>query len=118
MSFSESFFGTRNISLEGEGYFEVTPGNEFTVSTSHGVVTVLGTSFGVNSSGDDFIVKCYTGKVKVENRENEAILTPGLEVSAVNGVYSGVGKFDTATGKEWTETGTWRFHRRSPRPLH
>lgn len=103
MSFSESFFGARNVSLEGEGFFEVTPGKEFTVTTSNGIITVLGTSFDVSSLGNDFSVKCYTGKVKVANLENEAILTPGEEVSALNGVYLGVVNFDTSTGKEWTE---------------
>ena len=56
----------REIRLEGEAFFIVKPGSEFTVITPQGTVTVIGTSFNVISRPGRFEVSCYTGKVKVE----------------------------------------------------
>ncbi len=56
----------RDIRLEGEAFFIVKPGSEFTVITPQGTVTVIGTSFNVISRPGRFEVSCYTGKVKVE----------------------------------------------------
>ncbi|MDA1121963.1 MAG: FecR domain-containing protein [Bacteroidetes bacterium] len=101
LSFSNNIFGKRSIEFEGEGFFEVIPGKEFTVETSKGLVTVLGTSFNVSSFDNDFIVKCYTGKVKVNNLDKEAILTPGFELKTLNGESSGIQAFDTSQGEKW-----------------
>ena len=55
----------RTLELNGEAFFDVEKGNTFTVKTSQGNVSVLGTEFNVNASVDFFRVSCYEGKVKV-----------------------------------------------------
>jgi len=101
LSFSENLFGKRSLAFDGEGFFKVTPGKEFTVETTIGTVTVLGTSFNLSSFNNDFIVKCYTGRVKVISLDNEAILTQGLEVNVLKGGFIGIEAFDASLGQEW-----------------
>ncbi|CAM1348525.1 FecR family protein [Tenacibaculum crassostreae] len=68
----------RELSLEGQAFFEVEKGKSFTVNTNEGNVTVLGTKFTVNSADNYFEVKCFEGKVKVTSKYNdETILTLG-----------------------------------------
>ena len=71
----------RRILLDGEAFFEVQRGNDFTVETSEGNIKVLGTSFNVRVRGELLDVVCYTGKVKVSNGSTfNTDLTPGLSV--------------------------------------
>lgn len=73
----------RNVNLEGTAFFKVEKGNKFTVKTSLGEVTVLGTSFSVTSRDDIFEVICKTGKVAVKSTissPDEVILSPGDRV--------------------------------------
>lgn len=58
---------TRTLNLEGEAFFEVKKGSDFTVNTPKGMVRVLGTKFNVRSRNNTFDVKCQSGKVRVEN---------------------------------------------------
>ena len=67
----------RTLELDGEAYFKVKKGSLFTVKTSKGNVAVLGTQFNVNSDANSLEVKCYTGKVRVSDATNTAVLTPG-----------------------------------------
>lgn len=54
----------RQVTLEsGEGWFKVTKGDDFTVSTSQGSVQVLGTQFTVVLDQKAIEVVCYEGKV-------------------------------------------------------
>lgn len=69
--------GNRNLSLEGEGYFKVQKGSKFSVITSSGTVSVLGTQFNVKKSDKLFEVRCFEGKVSVVNTTDSEILTPG-----------------------------------------
>lgn len=55
----------RNLTLNGEAYFKVKKGKKFSVETSQGVVSVLGTQFNVFSRGSRFYVKCFEGLVSV-----------------------------------------------------
>ncbi|WGH76227.1 FecR family protein [Tenacibaculum tangerinum] len=64
----------RALSLKGIAYFEVEKGKSFTVNSTQGKVTVLGTKFTVNTSKDYFEVMCYEGKVKVVSKNNEEVL--------------------------------------------
>lgn len=84
----------RNVVFEGEGFFEVTKGSRFTVSTDNGNVEVLGTSFNVYTRSDKFEVACVTGKVKVYNTKNSVILTPGSTTTSQNALLSSPGSFD------------------------
>lgn len=76
----------RTLTLEGEAFFDVEKGNTFTVKTSQGNVTVLGTEFNVKSEDNFFEVACYEGKVKVEdiNNNNTEYLTPTLGYRAIS----------------------------------
>lgn len=69
--------GNRNLSLEGEGYFKVQKGSKFSVETSSGTVSVLGTQFNVKKLDKLFEVRCFEGKVSVVNTTDSEILTPG-----------------------------------------
>ncbi len=69
---------TRLVELEGEAFFKVKKGSEFTVSTDNGDVSVLGTQFNVQSHNSFFEVNCYEGKVQVINQKNKEILTAGI----------------------------------------
>lgn len=67
----------RSVVLNGEAYFKVAKGKTFTVKTSTGSVTVLGTQFTVNSNNDLFEVQCFEGKVQAKSNEYQSILTQG-----------------------------------------
>jgi len=64
----------RELSLKGKAFFEVEKGKSFTVNTTEGNVTVLGTKFTVNTSKKYFEVLCYEGKVKVTSKKNDKII--------------------------------------------
>ena len=69
------FTEDRELTLDGEAFFEVKPGSKFSVRTDQGTITVLGTSFNVISRPGRFEVRCFTGKVNVtiDNNENQTI---------------------------------------------
>lgn len=77
----------REIEFEGEAFFEVEKGKQFTVSSEKGRTTVLGTSFNINSR-KEYTVYCKTGKVavNVDNEKEPILLVPNQVVSVVNGV--------------------------------
>jgi len=77
---------SRNVSLIGEGYFEVThnPQKPFIVNAQMIHVKVLGTKFNMRTySGENSIVTLLEGKVEVEssNKEDKLTLHPNEEVS-------------------------------------
>lgn len=74
---SENWDTDRRVTLSGEAYFKVKKGNTFTVTTSNGDVSVLGTEFNVQSQDAFFEAVCYEGKVRVLSDQEEAILTAG-----------------------------------------
>jgi ferric-dicitrate binding protein FerR (iron transport regulator) len=76
----------RNLTLKGTAYFHVSKGNKFVVSTDLGKVSVMGTRFEVKSQNNSFNVVCYEGKVKVNYRDKETILTKGMKVNFENGI--------------------------------
>ncbi len=87
VSYSEKGWNkNREIQLSGEAFFEVKLGSNFAVNTNNGTVEVLGTSFNVRSRTNTFNVACKTGKVRVSNKENQVILTPGLSTRLKKGV--------------------------------
>lgn len=76
----------RSVALNGEAFFEVKKGEQFTVVTPLGTVTVLGTSFNVLARNNDFEVTCFTGKVSVKKSDSsERILNSGQYTKAFNG---------------------------------
>lgn len=69
----------RQVSLEGEGFFEVKANKEkpFIVSTSNYTIKALGTSFNVNAytQSDEFETALLTGKVEISDRTTNFTLT-------------------------------------------
>lgn len=83
ISFPTSFPGnSRVVSITGEAYFEVfkNAAKPFTVKTYNGEITVLGTSFNVNSYTDEPGVKTslLEGSVRIKN----IVLKPGQALKA------------------------------------
>ncbi|MDO3694022.1 FecR family protein [Wenyingzhuangia sp. chi5] len=72
--------GKRELDITGEGYFKVKKGSTFSVTTKEGKISVLGTQFNIQSIDEFLAVECYEGKVKVENKVEKTILTPGKGV--------------------------------------
>jgi len=68
----------RSVSLDGEAFFEVQKGKKFTVTSTLGNTTVLGTSFNIFARDNVYKVLCTTGKVKVStaNEKNSVTLEP------------------------------------------
>ena len=90
---SDWFDGKRTLELNGEGYFKVQKGSKFTVNSTNGNVSVLGTQFNVKTDVLYFEVLCYEGKVKVENNQETAILTQGLSFRKIGANTSEKGSF-------------------------
>lgn len=72
-----SWEDSRNLDLIGEAYFKVAKGSKFTVHTSAGNISVLGTEFNINNRNNLFEVICYEGSVKVEHNKTSRVLKPG-----------------------------------------
>jgi transmembrane sensor len=90
----------REISLDGEAYFKVAKGKTFTVKTTLGTVTVVGTQFNVRVRGNRLDVVCYEGKVRVKSANETILLTPNQRVSFNNGL--GIGQTPAKTNApEW-----------------
>jgi len=78
---------TREVELNGEGYFEVAKNaaKPFHVKTGVQDIEVLGTHFNVNAYSDEERIKTtlLEGKVKVVNDGKTAILKPGEQAIAI-----------------------------------
>jgi ferric-dicitrate binding protein FerR (iron transport regulator) len=83
---ADAWKNERLVNLDGEAFFEVEKGKKFAVQSSNGNVEVLGTSFNIFARNNNYRVDCFTGKVKVSNKDYDkyAILTPGLSTSIKN----------------------------------
>ncbi len=105
-----SWMFTRNVSLEGEAFFEVEKGENFTVSSRLGSTQVLGTSFNIYSRGQDYIVECMTGRVKVNyiNGIDKIILKPGEGVKFRESEKGNRFSFDTEYLPDW-RSGEFHF---------
>lgn len=79
----ENWATNRDISLKGEGYFQVAKGSTFSVNTSYGTVRVLGTKFNIKQRKDLFEVTCYEGLVEVEHNKKTYLLKKGHYFSVI-----------------------------------
>lgn len=74
----------RKIWFKGEGFFDVErmENKPFKVITENVIVNVLGTEFNVNSRGKETKVYLESGKVKIEDKEDNLLeeLIPGDEI--------------------------------------
>lgn len=81
---------TRDVFLDGEGYFEVThdEDKQFKVNTQNHIVTVLGTEFNVlaYSKNNSFETSLIDGSVEISTADNrqQLLLTPGNRVYREN----------------------------------
>jgi ferric-dicitrate binding protein FerR (iron transport regulator) len=71
----------REVTLNGEGYFEVTKNKAmpFRVKSALQTIEVLGTHFNVNAYGDEALLKTtlLEGSVKVTSAINSILIVPG-----------------------------------------
>ncbi|NVM65184.1 hypothetical protein FHW88_003488 [Mucilaginibacter sp. SG538B] len=71
----------REVTLNGEGYFEVTKNKAmpFRVKSALQTIEVLGTHFNVNAYGDEALLKTtlLEGSVKVTSATNSILIVPG-----------------------------------------
>lgn len=87
----------RTLNLDGEAFFKVTKGEKFTVNTDAGFIQVLGTQFNVKERDNYFEVTCYEGSVRVTQKDNKVVLTPGKTFRIVNGKIINVKDFKAET---------------------
>src|SRR5690606_17662150 len=80
-----SWNDNREVHLQGEAYFQVEKGNRFTVVTSAGNVSVLGTHFNVKQRGNYFEVTCFEGLVAVKTPTDSILLPAGKNFQIING---------------------------------
>jgi len=77
----------RAVDFDGEAFFDVSSGNDFTVKTSKGTVSVLGTQFNIKNR-KDFKVQCYEGSIEftpLDTNHPSMRLQKGVEISLMNG---------------------------------
>ncbi len=69
----------REVTFEGEAFFEVERGKKFKVLSENGITEVLGTGFNIYARNNDYKVYCETGKVKVSSTKTNVdfIISPG-----------------------------------------
>jgi len=89
LSFSEDDWNkSRDVDLVGEAYFKVAKGSKFTVRTTTGNVSVLGTQFNVKERDNYFEVTCYEGLVEVTYKGQSKLLPAGTSLRIINGQFS------------------------------
>lgn len=103
LTFDEGSWDENRITqLEGEAFFNVSKGSKFTVNTTQGKVTVLGTQFNVKQRNEFFEVHCYEGSVEVEHPLRKVILKPGEYISIYQKQVTS-GNLPIVKAPSWTE---------------
>ncbi|WP_299214476.1 FecR domain-containing protein [uncultured Aquimarina sp.] len=98
----------RTVSLDGEAYFKVKKGSTFTVTTTNGDVSVLGTEFNVQSQASFFEAVCYEGKVSVSSGQENTILTAGKGYRKIARIASENWTFEALEPSWITNTSSFR----------
>ena len=110
LRFSTVFKSTREVSITGEVYFNVTKkaNHPFVVKTTKGVITVLGTAFNVNTYDKEKLkVSLVEGKVQYRNGRDSCLLGPGLSaIDTDNNIQ--VSEFNAEVELGWLK-GNYRF---------
>lgn len=98
----------REVWLDGEGYFEITPqaGKQFLVHTGKLDVQVLGTSFNIDAytPGEFVMVTVASGKVAVSNEKNAAITLTANQQAIYQATADKIEKYDVSA----TDAGAWK----------
>ena len=92
----------REVSFEGEGFFQVEKGEKFSVRSAAGTTSVLGTSFNIKARASRYEVKCFTGRVAVASGSEEVMLSPGNATMFQEGKKVRDFKFDQQT-PNWSD---------------
>lgn len=92
----------RNLTLNGEAYFQVKKGQTFSVNTADGKVQVLGTHFNVKQRKNYFEVSCYEGLVSVTHNNETVKLPPGKTFRLINNTIQEVPDFN-AQNPSWMQ---------------
>lgn len=101
---ASSFRKKRELTFEGEGFFEVKPGDSFQINLNGMQVSVLGTSFNIYARGAINEVKCLTGKVQVADGDKSMILGPGQAISSnESGIENKPSDFSPEEAISWRE---------------
>jgi transmembrane sensor len=106
LRFASQWTNDRTVELEGEAFFKVKKGSQFTVKTNQGQVQVLGTSFNVLDRANKFAVECFTGKVEVSSGKEKVEITPGQHVLLSNGRF----EYQEASGDRTWLTGQFVYN--------
>lgn len=112
--FPAKFSGdTREVYLEGEGFFEVAKNKDkpFIVHTKDAAVKVLGTSFNVNTYGADMKTSLVEGSVLLtaKHQQQSLKLTPGIQANYNLNTGFKTHSFDAEEVLSWRE-GIYYFH--------
>lgn len=97
------WFASRDVKLNGEAYFEVKSGSQFTVESGQNQVKVLGTSFNIFARAEKYSVTCLTGKVEVSANKGTVILNPNMQANLSNCKLTVNEKFDASQTIGWTQ---------------
>lgn len=92
----------RDLTLEGEAYFQVKKGQTFSVNTSDGIVKVLGTHFNVKQRKNYFEVSCFEGLVSITHNNETIKLPPGKTFRLINNIIEDVPDFN-AQNPSWMQ---------------
>lgn len=84
LGYPSRFAGSRNVKMEGEVFFDVTPDSHkpFIIEVNDVTVTVVGTSFNVKSRNGKTEVIVKTGVVQVSRGHDKVEVKPGEKVVA------------------------------------
>ncbi|RIA08348.1 FecR family protein [Flavobacteriaceae bacterium MAR_2010_72] len=91
----------RLVNLDGEAFFSVSKGKTFSVLTTDGRVTVIGTKFNVKQRENYFEVTCFEGVVEVISNKIKRQLLSGETFKVLNGKL--VQEKTTLQVPTWTE---------------
>lgn len=106
----DNFNTNRELTLDGQAFFEVKKGSSFVVNTGDISTQVLGTSFSIYAREDKVEVNCVSGKVKVLDKVKEHVLIKGEGIEAQNGILeSSKDTFEPETAISWTD-GKFYYH--------
>ena len=106
VSYPNRFGKIREITLNGEAYFEIKKGKRpFVVKTVYGDVKVYGTKFNVFAFDDEpFKTTLVEGSVGIKDKLNnkEILLKPGFQYTAKKG-FNSIEKVDTELHTSWKD---------------
>lgn len=93
----------RKLKFDGEGFFSVEKGKNFSVQSTKGTTQVLGTSFNIYSREEVYRVTCVTGKVRVgSSPDNKVILLPNDQAEILpNGKIRVSNEVDVTSEISW-----------------